>query len=119
MGLLKDLRLKIIGYTDEEIMGMMSKIKVSDDALKQYKFHVKNNRQEDRRTLINKLKRNVLISKDVQVDKNGKEKIVHYGNLVIFVLDDKVMKVENNFGQPRDFKIDFRLKNRINDLYWL
>lgn len=119
MGLLKDLRLKILGYTDEEIMSMMSSIKVSDDALKQYKFHVKNNRQEDRRTLINKLKRNVLISKDVQVDKNGKEKIIYYGNLKIFVLDDVVMKVGNKFGEPREFKIDEKLKKRIDNLYWL
>lgn len=119
MGLLKNLRLKIIGYTDEEIMSMMSSIKVSDKAIKQYKFHVKNNRQEDRRTLTNKLKRNVLISKDIQVDKNGREKIVHYGNLTIIVLDDTIMKVSNKLGQPREFKVYERLRKRINELYWL
>ena len=119
MGLLKDLRLKILGYTDEEIMGMMSKIKVDKSILKEYKKCVNKNKHLDWRTLEAKLKRNVLVSKDVQTDKNGKERVVYYGNLVILVLDDKVMKVENNFGQPRDFKIDFRLKNRINDLYWL
>lgn len=119
MGLLRDLRLQILGYTDEEIMSMMSSIKVSDKAIKQYKFHVKNNRQEDRRTLINKLKRNVLISKDIQVDKNGREKIVHYGNLTIIVLDNTIMKVSNKLGQPREFKVNERLKKRINELYWI
>ena len=119
MGLLKNLRLKVLGYTDEEIMSMMSNIKVSDKAIKQYKFHVKNNRQEDRRTLTNKLKRNVLISKDVQLDKNGREKIVHYGNLTIIVLDDTIMKVSNKLGQPRELKVYKRLRKRINELYWL
>ena len=70
MGLLKSIRLKVIGYTDEEIMGMMSSIKMSDDVLNQYKQCIKSNKYLDKRTLEIKLKRNVIVSKDVQVDRN-------------------------------------------------
>lgn len=120
MGLLKSIRLKVIGYTDEEIMSMMSSIKVSDDVLKQYKQCIKSNKHLDKRTLEIKLKRNVIVSKDVQVDRNGREKIVHYGNLTIILLQDEVIKVVNRFGKPnRRLNIDRKLKERINDLYWL
>ena len=119
MGLLKSIRLKVLGYTDEEILSMMSSVRVDKNALKMYKTCVNKNKHLDWRTLEAKLKRNVIISKDVQVDKNGTEKIVHYGNLTIFVLDNTVVKVENKFGQPRGFNVDERLKKRINDLYWL
>ena len=120
MGLLKSIRLKVIGYTDEEIMSMMSSIKMSDDVLNQYKQCIKSNKYLDKRTLEIKLKRNVIVSKDVQVDRNGREKIVHYGNLTIILLQDEVIKVFNRFGKPnRRLNIDKKLKERINDLYWI
>ena len=118
MGLLKSIRLKVLGYTDEEIMSMMSKISITENALKEYKFHVKDNKHEDKRTLINKIKRCYLCSKDVQVDKNG-EIIAHYGNMTIIVIDNEIVKIKNRFGQPKEFNINERLKKRIDDLYWL
>lgn len=118
MRLLKSIRLKVLGYTDEEILSMMSKIKVSDLALKQYKFHVKGNRHEDIRTLKNKLKRCYLCSKDVQV--YDKDRIIaHYGNMAITVINNEITEIKNKFGQPRGFNIDEKLKKRIDDLYWL
>lgn len=118
MGLLKSIRLKVIGYTDEEILSMMSKISITENALKEYKFHVKDNKHEDKRTLINKIKRCYLCSKDIQVDKNG-EIVAHYGNMTIIVIDNEIVKVKNKFGRPRGFNIDEKLKKRIDDLYWL
>ena len=119
MELLKELRLKVFGYTDEEILKAMSNLEVDNNALKEYKLCINKNRHLDRRTLEIKLRRNVLISKDIKVDKLGNEKIVHYGNLTIVLLGNRITKVMNSYGEQRKFKVDKRLKERINKLYWI
>lgn len=117
MELLKELRLKVFGYTDEEILKAMSDLEVDNNALKQYRFCVSKNRHLDRRTLEIKLRRNVLISKDIKMDKLGNDKIVYYGNLTIVLLGNRITKVINSYGEQRKFKVDKRLKERINKLY--
>lgn len=117
MELLKDLRVKVFGYTDEEILKAMSNLEVDENAVREYKMCINKNRHLDRRTLEIKLRRNVLISKDIKLDKVGNEKIVHYGNLTIVLLGNKIVKVMNSYGEQRKFKIDKRLKERINKLY--
>lgn len=104
-------------YTNDDIVKMMSNIKITKESMKKYESQVKFKRFEDRRTKECKLKRNYLIGKDIRIE--GNKTIVQYGNLKIVSENNTIIDVENLTGVKVKLRVNEKLRNRINDIYFL
>ena len=114
---LEKLRLKILYKIDL--------LDVSDDAIKTFRKHVKNNKFLDDETIIKKINRNWILAKDTERIKyveGFKVYIRKYGNLEMRMFpaseyelsDDKIYYIYNRKGKKQDFKIDEKLKEELN-----
>ena len=114
---LEKLRLKILYKIDL--------LDVSDDDIKTFRKHVKNNKFLDDETIIKKINRNWILAKDTERIKyveGFKVYIRKYGNLEMRMFpaseyelsDDKIYYIYNRKGKKQDFKIDEKLKEELN-----
>lgn len=88
-------------------------LKVSSNALQEYRNTVKGNMNSPKLEVRKKLTRNVLLSKDTVIEKDG-IKTYHYGNLTIAVEGKTILFIRNHKGKLSKFNKDSKRYYELN-----
>lgn len=102
-------------------------IAVDNDAIQAFRKHVRNHKEDLDMDVIKRINRNWILSKDTERIKyveGFKVYVRKYGNLEMHMFpaseydlsDDKIYYIYNRKGKKQDFKIDKKLKEKLNKI---